>query len=45
MVSAGSQLSEVAVQIRGGSAIFEPLTASFAGSAVLENVLVGGLGT
>jgi hypothetical protein len=35
----------VAVQILGGSAIFDPLTAGFAGSAELTNALVGGLGT
>jgi len=44
-VSAGSQLTGVAVQLRGGSAIFDPLTARFAGSAVLAHALVGGLDT
>ena len=34
----------VAVQIRGCSAIFDPLTAGFAGSGGLTNALVGGLG-
>ena len=45
MVSASSQLVGVAVQIRGGSAIFDPLIAGFVGSAGLANALVGGLGT
>jgi hypothetical protein len=35
----------VTVQIRGGSAIFDPLTAGFAGSAVLAHALVGRRGT
>ena len=33
----------VAVQIRDGSAIFDPLTAGFVGSAGLANALVGRL--
>jgi hypothetical protein len=41
----GFAAAGVAVQLRGGSAIFDPLTAGFAGSAVLTNALVGGLGT
>jgi hypothetical protein len=35
----------VAVQVRGDSAIFDPLTAGFAGSAGLTNALVGRLDT
>src|SRR5215471_2361980 len=38
-------VARVAVQIRGGSAIFDPLTAGFVGSAGLTNALLGGLGT
>jgi len=35
----------VAVDLRGGSVIFDPLTAGFVGSAALANALVAGLGT
>ena len=45
MVSAGSQLTGVAVQLWGDLVIFDPLTAGFAGSAGLTNALVGGLGS
>ena len=41
MVPTGSQLSEVVVQIRGGSVIFGPLTGQLAGSAVWAHALVG----
>jgi hypothetical protein len=40
-VSAGSQLSGVAVPVRGGSVIFGPLTGQLACSAVLAHALVG----
>jgi len=43
MVSAGSQLTGVAVQLWGDLVIFDPLTAGFAGSAGLTYALVGGL--
>ena len=42
---AGSQLSGVVVQIRGGSVIFGALTGELACSAVLAHVLVGRRGT
>ena len=41
----GFAAAGVAGQLWGGSAIFDPLTAGFAGRAVLTNSLVGGLGT
>jgi hypothetical protein len=44
MVCAGYSCRD-AVQIRGGSAIIDPLTAGFADCAGLTNALVGGLGT
>ena len=45
MVSAGFGAVGVAVQLRGGLVIFDPLTAGFVGSAALANALVAGLGT
>ena len=44
MVPAGFAAVGVAGRLRGGSAIFDPLTAGFAGSARLTNALLGGLG-
>ena len=41
----GFAAAGVAARIRCGSAIFDPLTAGFASSAMLTNALVGGLCT
>jgi len=45
MVSPGSLLSGVVVQIRGGSVIFGALTGELACSAVVAHALVGRCGT
>src|SRR5262252_1106911 len=45
MVSAGSQVSGVVVQIRGGSVIVGPLPGQLAGSAVWAHALVRRRGT
>ena len=39
----GTNMIEVAVQVRGGSVIFDPLTVGFVGSAVFTNALMGAM--